>query len=301
MKETIFGKDIDSIARDGRTITIKMKEEVVEVGLLQIRDHNRLDCTSCIAPTNNKCEQWRKELTGSRWKTCGTGMKYYANKAQIEDLVAKWDQHYIDEGGLFVCSDAKRCNDNFCIFKEPVNNNRYPWGKGCNAPMGRQGSYPVPYRGERPEPAVEDCSVVEYVILKNISVPILAKTNIDPVVFKKTFNSMGSGWFKSGYDLDDKCREASAIPELIRLGFIKEKVNDPKVSLGNKFENHEGTWMAVNSFPDYMHLVLIEKADKDDHTIQLGMPKGKSFPFGKQCKLSDLIGHDLLKDFRRVD
>lgn len=326
-RPSFLGKKITSVIEDGRKVCIMVEKEPASVPLLKF-NYNGQACADCF---------FLKECAGEfcTYNKLFKSERYwhYANKAQTEALITEWDQRYIDEGGLFICSDAEACIvADVCLCSKP--NSMFEEMVKCT--HGND-CYPIPYRGERPEPTDyfhkkmldafknaeqserseptnEDLSDVrqdvlkeesemdnvEYVVLKDFNLDDIAESDISSSVFLKMYKLVDpSCFYETGSFIPSDWKNTPIVHELALLGFIEEKVNDPEVDLGDKFKNHEGVWMAVNSFSQHMHLVLIEKTNVDAESACEGCSEGNSSEW--PCKLSDLIGKDMLKDFRRVD
>lgn len=246
------------------------------------------------------------------------GYRYYANKTETEALIAEWDQRYIDGGGLFVCEKKDECEKKGCEGQMP---HKYhsDCSEECRHPL--RGKC-IPYRGERPAPEEynrisADVSVTikdtQYLSSDDMSRRTMFITGERPAPEEESVATPEFCCVNYNMALQE-CEDCPNKSFDIRrwttkdcqsiYGFslgvpAEDTTEDPTVSLGDKFKNHEGTWMAVNSFPEYMHLVLIEKASEGNLIVTIGLSEGKSVPFYDQ-NLSDLIGKDLLEEFKKV-
>ena len=147
---------------------------------------------------------------------------------------------------------------------------------------------------------------VEYVVIKNfLSVHELSMSKMSPETIKCMCGSIAlMGLTNSEGDSISKGSLWWIYRhELLRLGFIEEKVCDPGVKLGDTFSHKEGVCMLVNSSPGNMHFVTVKAFHA--HNIGAGISCyineiTNEVPF-ENSKLSDCVGKSHIKEFKPVE
>lgn len=132
----------------------------------------------------------------------------------------------------------------------------------------------------------------EYVVLKGITLFSLSnQPDINAYIFleiykRKPYIDVSEGSVLHSSGLLYKYKE-----ELLRLGFIEEKVFDPVVKKMDKFTDGKQVFMVCVNGDGILHLM----------NLDIGMPFSLDLygPVGN-CNLSDLVGKSRLKEFKPV-
>ena len=136
----------------------------------------------------------------------------------------------------------------------------------------------------------------EYVVVEPIRLSSLAaKVEIDPFVFIWFFRGFNSvkGWeLTIGENFNSSYTGLEHAEELLRLGFIEEKVEDPIVEVGDYLSGDGSIYRMI-------------KLDEDDYGLFNDTHSevcAWSFPvINKTCSISELVGKEHLTKFKKVN
>lgn len=130
----------------------------------------------------------------------------------------------------------------------------------------------------------------EYVVLKDFKHFDLAITDMAPIVFKQISSEFQNLHFCKDEIIRFKGEEWDILnSELLRLGFIEEKVCDPVVLMGDKFKSDHGEiYSAMIMNKEFIQLNDINSGGTFDNT-----KRGQLH----NSRLSNLVGKDRLKEF----
>lgn len=249
-------------------------------------------CRSCYFYIVKNCKGGCR--SGNRLSQRNEQGYFYINKDQVESLIEEAEEGHRNKGGEVLCDRyedslcATTCPRSLCSF------DRYQkWFKfECLDEPDKECSF-IAYRGEDPKP--EDVlEYVEYVVVNKYNPYILAKTDIDPGILKNLLalsNYMGQRDVDPGKDITSNKDTIVFVKELERLGFIAEKVHDPVVKKGDKYNN--------NGFR-----LLLFGDDKHNYCFIEMMYGGQMTDWVKvgdkdSIRLSEIVGQKNLKDFKR--
>ncbi len=143
----------------------------------------------------------------------------------------------------------------------------------------------------------------EYVVIKEFSIYGLSETDIEPTIFKHIVNShcSRSNWaancYSEGFNFSGWASLGKEAAELLRLGFIEEKVDDPVVKAGDSFDGPNGLYKVISDACGRFTLVDINTWIVHDSTLIHGLSRYKP----KGIMLSEIVGKDRLKDFTPCD
>jgi hypothetical protein len=278
--------------------------------ILQHNDDGQ-GCRSCA--WKKECDDLKERSGITKCSVIRTDLKNsyksrYANKFQIMPLIEEAESganEWVRKNTLFVCGIDDCPKETHCRFKKPQTSKNTT----CSY-SGVDGWVMIPYRGTPGDPCVfptvEDCSDVEeesedmgkeYVVVKNANYKDIVESDIDPIIFKRMARKGGGmTWDVNKGDIlsnpDFWMVKMGFSDELLRLGFIEEKVCDPIVNIGDVFRRINGDYyLMCHAFNGTYNLVSM----KEGFNI-----KPPEIVECHSTNLSDLVGKSRLSEFKPV-
>ena len=196
------------------------------------------------------------------------------------------------------CSEIEKEHKKICKDRSTA------WGAQCaSCPWGNlHDSYTDDFTCYEAEEWIEPFEkeseeMAEYVVIETIRLTSLSsKVSIDPAVFLWFFKNFhnAEGWeIRSGNTFDSKYISFEHADELLRLGFIEEKVDDIRLELGDYI---------VSDTNDLLRFIRINEGVYGLFDFKYSsVCVGYKYVDENKCKLSEIVGKACVKGFKPVD
>lgn len=276
---------------------------------------DRDDCATCAGwLRGDGCREWETDLNQSIALPC----RLYADLIQLSGLIEEAEAGYpanAETGyggyeGLWACEESESSGGECVLMCKFQNGPRVPARDRYSIACSK--SNITPFRGIKGEPQVfptaEDSTVVaknatdqneEYITVKRTTIKTLSQApGLNAEVFLQMYKTAFHTDMGKGATVHPSGDIYPYIDELLRLGFIERKVDDPTVKLGSYYK-HKGdifkaTWCGIRLMT-FISMLETDVYLSGGKLVDAESAKGCKLNY--TCKLSEIVGKDRLSEF----